>query len=113
MPSTLHPGSKKSRVCVALIVLFLSLSSLGTSEASGTSNITIIGTTGGYIYGIDSHSLEKKWAVNTGGPLLSAEQVRILLRHSLILLYFYNFPIHFAVIVSGRRNVPIFFVPVT
>jgi hypothetical protein len=64
-----------------LSFIFLSFASSESSHSSSSNNnnnnITIIGTMGGFIYGIDSHSLEKKWTINTGGPLLSAEQVRI------------------------------------
>ena len=61
-----------------IIASLLYLSIVGNCHrpvASG--NITIIGTKGGFIYGIDQKTLEKKWALDTGGPLLTAEQVRI------------------------------------
>lgn len=59
-------------MCISLVILFLSFA---TPQTYNSNNMTIIGTTGGFIYGIDTYSLEKKWAVNTGGPLLSAEQL--------------------------------------
>jgi hypothetical protein len=59
-----------------ILTLTFSLLSFATSGISHSSdNITIIGTAGGFVYGIDSHSLEKKWTINTGGALLSAAQV--------------------------------------
>lgn len=80
---------KVEKFYVIFIVSFLCLYSAISDNAS----ITIIGTMGGYIYGIDSLSLEKKWTVDTGGPLLSAEQVfftlfRLPARHCVMCMLF-------------------------
>lgn len=54
--------------------IFFLLFNLNISSLIDSNDITIIGTVGGYLHAINSHTLQKKWSVNIGGPLITANE---------------------------------------
>ena len=65
---------------IHLILSLFSLISCSIIEKEESNEVTIIGTIGGYLHAIKRDSLEVKWSINIGGPLLTANTKTTLKR---------------------------------
>jgi hypothetical protein len=59
-------------------------------QTKSSTPFTIMGTVDGFLHAVDSYTLEKKWSISTGGPLLSAHEVKFFRKYFLFVVSFHR-----------------------